>query len=214
MPLEWVLATEDFLSSETGGLLKGCDAPVHRILPRVLQQVTDADSARGVLALAHLPRGGCEVLPARARGRYLFVDRLQDPGNLGALARVAEATRTSGLALSPNTVHPNHPRALRASAGSLLRLPTAIDVEPEDLSHRLATVAPRWIALSPSAEVDLYEADLSAPMVFVVGSERGLSADLEARCESTLRVPMASPVDSLNTAVAASLVLYEAGRRD
>src|SRR6185436_13712949 len=104
---------------------------IARLLPReptlasadVLDSLADADSPKGLLAIAHLPRGGPETLPLRQGSMYLYLDGLQDPGNLGAIARVAEATGVAGLALSPGSVHPNHPRALRASAGGLLRLP-------------------------------------------------------------------------------------------
>ena len=96
----------------------------------LLVELADADSPPGVAAVVHLPRGGPDTLPRRRGALWVFVDGLQDPGNLGALARVAEAAGAAGLALAPGTVHPNHPRALRGSAGSLLRLPVAVGVSP------------------------------------------------------------------------------------
>jgi len=192
--IETVVATAEFLASPAGrDLAAGLPCVPLTVEPRLLDELADSDSPRGLLAVALLPRGGAETLPVRPGGIYLYVEGLQDPGNLGALARVAEAAGAAGMALSPGTVHPNHPRALRASAGSLLRLPVAVGVEPDLLdrhlrgplgagvdlgapraqvaagAHAAASAhgahfrAPRWMALVPRGGVDLYDALRDAP---------------------------------------------------
>jgi RNA methyltransferase, TrmH family len=137
-PIETVVATAEFLASPAGRDLAAALPCLPLIVePRLLDELADSDSPRGLLAVARLPRGGAETLPVRPGGIYLYVEGLQDPGNLGALARVAEAAGAAGMALSAGTVHPNHPRALRASAGSLLRLPVAVGVDPDLLDRHL-----------------------------------------------------------------------------
>jgi TrmH family RNA methyltransferase len=137
-PIETVVATAEFLASPAGrDLAAALPCLPLTVEPRLLDELADSDSPRGLLAVARLPRGGAETLPVRPGGTYLYVEGLQDPGNLGALARVAEAAGAAGMALSAGTVHPNHPRALRASAGSLLRLPVAVGVEPDLLDRHL-----------------------------------------------------------------------------
>ncbi len=213
--LETILATPAFLESAAARPLVGALAgqPVE-VSPELLEELTDADSPRGVLAVARLPRRGVEALPVRPGRPYLYLEGLQDPGNLGALARVAEAAGATGLALSPSCVHPNHPRALRASAGSLLRLPVAVAAEPETLDRRLAAIQPRWAALVPRDGDDLYRASLAGTLVLVLGAEgSGLSPALLARAALRLTIPMEPPVESLNATVAAALVLFEARRR-
>jgi TrmH family RNA methyltransferase len=215
VPLEEVLVTPPFLASADGRQLARSFpvAPVE-VSPELLEDLTDADSPRGVLAVARLPRSGVEALPVRPGRPYLYLDGLQDPGNLGALARVAEAAGAAGIALSPGCAHPNHPRALRASAGSLLRLPVAVGAEPEDLDERLASARPRWTALVPRGGEDLYHAPLAGTLVLAVGAEGpGLSPGLLARIELRLTIPMEPAVESLNATVAAALVLFEARRR-
>jgi TrmH family RNA methyltransferase len=136
--IETVLATVEFLASPAGrDLAAALPCIPLTVEARLLDELADSDSPRGLLAVARLPRGGAETLPVRPGGTYLYVEGLQDPGNLGALARVAEAAGAAGMALSAGTVHPNHPRALRASAGSLLRLPVAVGVEPDLLDRHL-----------------------------------------------------------------------------
>lgn len=216
--VETALATPDFLASREGaGLARGLGARAVEVLevePGLLAELTDADSPRGILAVAALPRRGVAALPVRDGAVYLYLEGLQDPGNLGALARVAEAAGAAGLVLAPGTAHPNHPRALRASAGSLLRLPVAIGAGAEDLDRHLAPVRPRWAALVPRGGEDLYAASLAGTLVLAVGAEGpGLSAALAARAGLRLTIPMAPPVESLNATVAAALVLFEWRRR-
>lgn len=213
--LEEVLATSSFLETAEGRRLAG-SLPMSplEVSPEALEGLTDSDSPRGVLAVAHLPRAGVGSLPVRAGRPYLYLDGLQDPGNLGALARVAEAAGAAALALSPGCAHPNHPRALRASAGSLLRLPVAVEAEPGDLDRHLASARPLWAALVPREGESLYQASLEGTLVLALGAEGpGLSPGILDRARLRLTIPMEPPVESLNVTVAAALVLFEARRR-
>lgn len=213
--LETVLATPEYLASPEGSALARAlpFAPLE-VAADVLDGLTDADAPRGLLAVARLPRSGIDALPVRDGAFYVFLEGLQDPGNVGALARVAEAAGAAALVLSPGTAHPNHPRALRASAGSLLRLPVAVAAEPADLDRHLAAVAPRWAALVPRHGVDLWRAPLGGTVILAVGAEGpGLSPALLARAGLRLTIAMEPPVESLNATVAAALVLFEARRR-
>lgn len=233
--LETVLASPAFLDSPAGrDLAAELPVPPLAVEPRLLAGLADADSPRGLLAVAYLPRAGVERLPALAGGVYLFLDGLQDPGNLGALARVAEAAGAAGMALSAGTVHPNHPRALRASAGSLLRLPVATGVDAEELdrhlrppepprltgapgSRALAASPPGWMALVPRGGVGLYDlpaAGLDGTTILALGAEGpGVSPALLARAGLRITIPVAPPVESLNATVAAALTLFELRRR-
>lgn len=224
--LELVLATPEMLAGDEGRRLAARLAvPPLEVAGEVLATLADADSPRGMAAIAHLPRGGATSLPVRPGGVYLYLDGLQDPGNLGALARVAEAAGAAGLALAPGSVHPNHPRALRGSAGSLLRLPAAVGVTPDQLDRRLREggAEPHWIALATRGGVSLWSDDRAgspagggtgAPLVLAVGAEGpGLSPDVAARSVSAVTIPLAPPVESLNAVVAAALVLFELRRR-
>jgi TrmH family RNA methyltransferase len=213
--LEETLATPAFLGAAAGRAL-AARLPVAPLetAPEVLASLADADSPQGILALARLPRGGVEALPLRPRGVYVYAEGLQDPGNLGALARTCEAAGAAGLALGPGSAHPNHRRALRASAGSLLRLPTALHVEWQALQEHLAALLPRWLALVPRGGASWRDLQVDAALVVLLGAEGpGLSPALLARADQRLSIPLASPVESLNATVAAALMLFEIVRR-
>lgn len=229
--LETVLVTPDFLAGPGGRRLAGVltEAPLE-IEAALLEEIADADSPRGVVAVADLPPPELEALPRRAGGVYVYCAGLQDPGNLGALARVTEAAGGSGLVLAPGSVHPYHPRALRASAGSLLRIPAIPNVEPAALSHHLAplpdprcaaassTPQPHWIALVAHGGEPWTGGDWAGSpgktVVLALGAEGpGLDAELVAAAGATVTIPLAPPVESLNATVALALILFELRRR-
>ncbi len=210
--LDYILMTPEFSRSSEGSTLtkqaRGVD--VLEVDSRVLDSVADTDSPRGVLAVAALPRLGVEAVPNRKEGLFLYVDGIQNPGNLGALARSAEAFSVQAIVLSQASVHPNHPRALRASAGSLLRIPVAIDVEPDELSGRLDRLAPSWLALAPEGGILIDAIERVPSYVLAVGAEgRGLSEKVERHAHQRVTIPIDSPVESLNATVAISIALYE-----
>ena len=209
--------TPDFRASAEGRELAGeLSRPPLEVDPSLLDEVTDSDSPRGVVALVSLPRQGADALPVDPDGLYLYAEGIQDPGNLGALARVVEAVGGTGLALATGSVSPNHPRALRASAGSLLRLPVAVGVAAAGLDARLAEGAPRWAALVPRGGQELSTAGevSTGAWILAVGAEGpGLSNSLARRADLLLTIPLAPPVESLNTTVAAAVALFEIRRR-
>ncbi|HVS14464.1 MAG TPA: RNA methyltransferase [Thermoanaerobaculia bacterium] len=196
--------------------------PPTQVAEAVLHELADADSPRGIVAAARLPAARLEDWRRRAQGDalsdrpLLVVDGLQDPGNLGALARVAEAAGAGLLALAPGTVDWRHPRALRASTGSLLRLPVLSQVPLESLRDALSPARPSWVGLAPHGGEPLWDCrDLAGgPLVLVLGAEgRGLSGGAAALLDVTVTIPMVAPVESINATAAAAVVLFELARR-
>ncbi len=219
LDLDYVLATPDF--SETGPgheLARLLPEPALVVETRLLEEVADADAPRGVVAAVSFPEAGIDRLPGRLAGPLVFAEGIQDPGNLGALARTAEAAGASGLAISPGrhgSASPRHPRALRGSAGSLLRIPLASGTTLGELEQRYSEQRPRSVALVAHGGVDLDRADLDRPLILALGAEaHGLSPATLAGCDLQVTIPLAAPVESLNTAVAAAVALFEIRRRN
>lgn len=215
--LEYSLATPQFLASAAA-------TPVLAALPRaprpvtadLLDELADADTPRGLVAVARPATARIDDLPTPLSGPLVFAEGLQDPGNLGAVARATEAAGGCGLALAPGTVHPFHPRALRGSAGSLLRLPVVRTVELDALRRHYPAPATRLVALSPRGGDDLYETDFGDGdgVILLVGAEgAGLSSAARKAADLHVTIPMAPAVESLNTTVAAAVTLFEIARR-
>ena len=213
--LQSLLATRPFLESGAGRQLRA-RLPYRplEVEPRLLAEVTDSDSPRGIVAVARLPRMGAADLLLAENGIFVYAEGLQDPGNLGALARATEASSAVALCLNRGSVHPNHPRALRASAGSLLRLPVATACSPAALDARLGPLVPRWVALSSHGGLDLFDVPLDGCVILALGAEgQGLSQEVRRRADVAVTIPLRPPVESLNVAVAAAVTLFELSRR-
>ncbi len=215
LPFDSVLATPDFLDGETGRRLARLLSPTPlAVSPPLLRELSDVDSPQGILAVTTLARGGPDALPRAAGALYVYAEGIQDPGNLGALARSLEAAGGAGLALAPTSAHPNHPRALRSSAGSLLRLPVACRSTPAAVDGRLRDLEPYWVALSPRGGRSLYEAELGGTLVLALGAEgAGLRPETLERCRLAITIPIAPEVESLNATVAAAVALFEIRRQ-
>ena len=216
LDIDIVLVSESFLDSPTAPkILDRLNRPPLTVDEKLLDEVADVDSPRGLVALAHpttkpIPIKGEGVY----RGVYLYADGLQDPGNLGALARVAEAAGVQALFLSSGTVSPAHPRALRGSAGSLLRLPHRVDFSPAAVGELLAK-QPTWVKLVARDGVDLYQGPaIEGGVILAIGAEgQGLSPAVEDQAGVALTIPMSGRVESLNATVSAAVVLFEWARR-
>ena len=138
---------------------------------------------------------------------------VQDPGNLGTILRSAEAFGASGAILLPGTVSPWNPKVLRASAGSVFRLPT-LAASTESCFRQLDQAGIPAVAAMPREEATERRCDaLTPPLAIVIGSEgAGIPPEIAALCARSVTIPCPGPVESLNAAVAASILLYEASR--
>jgi RNA methyltransferase, TrmH family len=170
-----------------------------------------AESAQGVIALVRLPEWKLEQLFS-GTPLVIVLDGLQDPGNAGAIVRAAEAFGASGLLFLKGAVSPFNAKAVRASAGSLFRLPflTGLDADLAKAAFRQRRL--RLYAADAHGTVPLNHADLRVPAALLIGSEaHGLSSLLDNGCQR-LRIPTRG-VESLNAALAAGVLLYEASRQ-
>ena len=143
----------------------------------------------------------------------LVIAGIQDPGNLGTILRSAEAFGADGVICLPGTVNAWNPKAVRASAGSVFRVPL-LTVGAEECFMRLREANVKiWTTTVHAAEpVDLV--NLAEPVALLIGNEgNGVPEDLAARCDGALTIPCPGPVESLNASVAASVLLYEAARQ-
>lgn len=181
------------------------------VADKAFAEVTATEASQGVIALVEPPRWTLnDVL--RAGAMVVLLDGVQDPGNAGAIVRCAEAFGATGALLLKGTVSPFNPKTLRASAGSLFRLPFVTGLDAEAALTALEEKGIPRYAADPRGRLPLAKADLSQPFTLVIGAEgRGVSETLRSGATG-LRIPT-QHVESLNAAIAAAVILYEASRQ-
>jgi RNA methyltransferase, TrmH family len=208
-----------FVAQGSEGLLEALPLPPETevlLLPReLLDSALTTETPQPIAALVELPlwtwpdllgsRGGVPLLVVLAG--------LQDPGNLGTILRSAEAFGASGVLSLPGTVSAWNPKAVRASAGSVFRIPLR-NASAEDSLARLREAGVRiWSTAVRGAEL-ADRVDLAGPVALLIGNEgNGVPEELAAQADGAVTIPCPGPVESLNASVAAAVLLYEASRQ-
>ena len=180
---------------------------VHRTEEAELRRLAGTDTPQGVIAVAEMPRHDLGALGAEG-GLLLVLDGVQDPGNLGTLARTADAFAARGAIALPGTVDCWNPKVVRAAAGSLFRLPVV---------HADADVAGAWLTRNGwrvfAADVDgvdVESVERAVRSALIVGNEgSGLSRSARALAHQTVTIRMPGRAESLNVAIAAGILMYE-----
>jgi RNA methyltransferase, TrmH family len=210
-PIRAILAAQSVSTAVTSHVKGLHQASVQVVPDELFQAVVSTESAQGVLALVEPPTWAVDQL-FRGRSLVVILDGVQDPGNAGTIVRAAEAFGASGVMFLKGSVSPFNPKTLRASAGSLFRLPFLHGLDADVARAALRQRRVDVYAATPDGEKILHEVDLTRKTALLVGSEaQGVSAKMRG-CAIDLRIPT-SGVESLNAAVAASVILYEAARQ-
>jgi TrmH family RNA methyltransferase len=187
--------------------------PVRRVPAGILASLSEVETSQGILALARRPAFREEQLFS-GLPLVLVAVGVQNPGNLGALLRTAEAAGATGVYLTEGTADPFSWKALRGSMGSAFRLPQVRGLPPREALSRLRARGVATVAASAHSGTPYERADLRGPLALVLGSEgAGLPAELEALADRRLVILLRGQVESLNVGVAAGVLLFEVARQ-
>jgi RNA methyltransferase, TrmH family len=193
--------------------LTALGVPVRLVDDRILSSLSEAETSQGLFALARRPAFAEEAIYA-GHALVVVAAGLQNPGNVGALLRAAEAAGATGVYLTKGTADPFSWKALRGAMGSAFRLPQVRGLGPEEVLARLAARGVTTLAAVPAGGQPYDQVDLRRPVAFLLGEERsGIESGLSARADGRVTIPMAGRAESLNVAVAAGVLLFEAARQ-
>jgi TrmH family RNA methyltransferase len=185
---------------------------------RLLNSIADTESPQGIVMIAHRPatRSVEELFQIReALPLWICLEKPNNPANLGAVLRTAEAAGVRGVFLTSNSADPFASKALRASMGSAFRIPIASVEELSDLFEKARSSGITIAAMAAGGKRDYLEMDWTKPTLLVVGSEAdGLSKEITDTADQLIRIEMKKPVESLNLAVSAGVVMFEAQRQN
>jgi TrmH family RNA methyltransferase len=187
--------------------LRALDAPCYAVSESVMEDCSDTVTPQGILAVLPFP----ELAPPDPLTFALIADRLRDPGNLGTLLRTALAAGVEQVLLAPGTVDFSNPKVVRSAMGAHFRLPIA-DADWDTIAETV-TDCDVWLAAAGGRK--LYtEVDWTRPAALIIGSEaHGASEQAQALADDRVSIPIRPAVESLNAAVAAAVILFEAVRQ-
>ena len=216
--IETLVVAPELLTSELArAMIAGQEAAgvrVAEVSADLFARVAARENPSGVAAIVRMERRGIDALAAPADGLFVALCEVGNPGNLGTILRTVDAVGGSGVILVGDTTDPYHPAAVKASMGTLFRVPvvrapTYAEVDAWCASHAVSTVT-----TSARATADCWSVTYPISVCLVFGSEgRGLPTDVMQRGTISVRIPMEGSASSLNLAVSAGILLYEVFRQ-
>lgn len=189
------------------------DVPVQVLSPGLFQELSDTVSPQGVLALVEMPHYMLEEICAAETSSLLILENIQDPGNLGTMMRTAEGAGMSGVLLGKGCVDIYNPKAVRATMGSLFRVPFLYSDDLTTDVELLKTKGFTIYAAHLSGEMEYMQETYEGRTGILIGNEaNGLSDEISAAADRLVKISMEGKLESLNAAVCAALLMYEVRR--
>ena len=216
--VEFVLIADDFDYSEIANTLAvGVDYRNIYLIPRFLfEKISDAENGSGIIAVVDkrsYTLDNLESLELRRGDNVLVLDRLQDPGNIGTMIRTAVAAGYSIVATIKGTADIYSPKVLRASAGMIFGISVVELADTEEFKKLVSRLDKKIVVTDPREGDPYYECYLTNDIALVIGNEgNGISDEIMESSDVRVNIPMQGEVESLNAAICASLLMYEAIR--
>jgi len=180
----------------------------------VFKNVSDTQTPQGIMAVVAMPEYSFEQLLDGDKTHLLILESIQDPGNLGTMLRTGEGAGITGVIMNKTTVDLFNPKTIRSTMGSIYRMPHYVT---EDLSEILRVLKEKGISLYAAhlkGEHYYTEEDYTSGCAFLIGNEgNGLSDEIANQADTYIKIPMEGQVESLNAAISATLLMYEANRQ-
>ncbi len=182
---------------------------VYSISDGLFKSICDTEHPQGIMAVVR--NKSAEII--YEQGFYVLADKIQDPGNMGTIIRTAHAAGALGVLITKDTVDIYNEKTLRATMGSIFKIPVIYD---NDLSlvKKLRNSGFKLVGSSLDTDKNFYEVDLKEKIIIAVGNEgNGIGSQVYDLCDLKIKIPMPGGAESLNVAVAASIMMYEVVRQ-
>jgi len=228
--IESVYVTENFLKAErqkatASGDKNGSSAmileklkkirKVETVTDDVLKAMSDTQTPQGILALAKQYQYSLkDVLKASGKAHLMILETLQDPGNLGTILRAGEGAGITGVIMNEDTADIYNPKVIRSTMGSVFRVPFVYVSDLKETLRELKTAGIHLYAAHLKGVNSYDKEDYTGDIGFLIGNEaKGLSDEIAELADTYVKIPMAGKVESLNAAIASSILMYETARQ-
>jgi len=187
------------------------DMRIYEISDNLFKELICTETPQGILAVINMNR-----VPLEANGSfYLLCDKLQDPGNLGTIIRTAHAAGVQGIILTKGTVDIYNEKTIRSTMGSIFYIPIHYEDDNLSLVKHLKEDGFNLVVTSLDTDKDFFEEDLRGKTILTVGNEgNGVSDEVLDLADTKVKIPMPGNAESLNVAIATSVIMYEKVRQD
>lgn len=210
-----VFASESF-EAENGKILSEIYPEYETVSDRIFESVSDTKTPQGVMAVVKRKEYTLEkILEKRDTPHSLLIlDSLQDPGNLGTLVRAGEGAGITGIIMNETTVDIYNPKVIRSTMGSVFRVPFIYVKDLKEVIQKLYSKNINIYASSLEGAIEYDAPDYTKDIAFIIGNEAaGISKEVLDIVKDKVKIPMLGEVESLNAAVAGSILMYEAARQ-
>ncbi|GFI61499.1 23S rRNA (uridine(2479)-2'-O)-methyltransferase [Clostridiales bacterium] len=188
-------------------------ADCHVVGDSLFSSLSDTKSPQGIMAVCRKMSHSLDKIVKR-NGFYIIAEEINDPGNLGTIIRTAHAAGINGVLISEGCVDLYNPKVLRSTMGSIFKVPIIVNADLQQAVDIIRMNGIKIYAAHLKGEKNYYELYLKNGGAFMLGNEaRGLSQKASNMCDSLVRIPMPGGAESLNAAVAASILIYETVRQ-
>jgi TrmH family RNA methyltransferase len=217
VPIEEVLYTAKLAETSRGGLLLASMSKMHlsvsQVTEKAMKAIAETENPQGILAVARQLKWTFKDL-IKNKGTIIIACGLQDPGNLGTIIRSADAGGCGGVFTTQNSVDIYNSKVIRATMGSIFRLPVMKFDDPIEAVSALKEEGYQVIATTAHSRISYLDPDYMKPTAFLIGQEgAGLSEEVLESADKRVFIHMKKGVESLNAAVSASILIYEAFRQ-
>lgn len=211
--IQELFVTEELSDGAVAERARSSRVPVHVVSPAVAKAITDSVTPQGVVLVAASPLRPLDSVSVET-GLIMILSAVGDPGNVGTLVRSAAAAGVDAVILAEGSADVLNPKTARSSAAALFSVPLVVDVGLQEAVDHVRELGCMVVGSDPRSTADLYTTDLTAPVAVVLGNESWGVSDRDASLlDRSLSIPMPGRVESLNVAVAGSVILFEALRQ-
>ena len=211
--IDYLIVTEDAQGKIDQFLLDYIteNIKIYKMNESLFKELVSTENPQGILAVINM-----NIIPIDAGGKlYLLCDKLQDPGNLGTIIRTAHAAGVQGIILTKGTVDIYNEKTIRSTMGSIFYIPIQYDDDNLSLVKNLKEDGFNLVVTSLDTDKDFFEEDLRGKVILTVGNEgNGISAEVLDLADTKVKIPMPGNAESLNVAIATSVIMYEKVRQD
>lgn len=210
---EYFMVSDSFLHQPEGEqlavVISETKAAGYRVTDALMKKMAETETPQGLLCVFHQPVHDVNIIIHNPEGFWLVLDRIQDPGNLGTLIRSAEAAGVSGVFLTHGSTDPYNAKALRAGTGAVLHLPVVELSQEQSDCQFLLDAGVHMVGAALERGEPYGQVAYQRPMALVIGNEaNGIARTLLVKVESRVTVPMRGRLQSLNAAIAGSILLF------